>query len=203
MLSMIFDTETTRFPQWKLPNDHPDQVQLMQLGLIIVKGPDVILEWDKLVVCSQEPDPGAFGAHGISREMCHEAGVSLNHAVGFFLGRLREVDRIVCHNVAFDTKVMCCAIAQANLLEVEDRFSVDEFLSKPNVCTMLSATNIVKAVGKIPGKWKWPTLQESYRALVDPEGFEGAHSALIDCQAAHKVLVALEDRGVELRSASR
>lgn len=204
MLDMIFDTETTKFPEWKLPNDDPAQTQLMQLGILIVKGPEVILEWEHLVYCTQEPSPGAFGAHGISLAMCQEAGVRLTEAVRFFLQRLADVDRVVCHNNAFDTKIMLCAIAQANKLLGEFEFSAEDFLAKPNICTMLSSTNVVQIPSpKIPGKWKWPTLQEAYKALVNSEGFEGAHSAGADCMACHRVLCALEDRGVELRGAAR
>lgn len=206
MLDMIFDTETTKFPEWKLQNDDPEQTQLMQLGIMLTKGREVILEWDHLIYCTQEPAPGAFGAHGISLAMCQEAGLRLTEAVRFFLHRLSDVDRVVCHNTAFDTKIMLCAIAQANLMlgEDEEKFSAETFLAKPNVCTMLSATDIVQIPSpRFPGKWKWPTLQEAYKFLVDPEGFEGAHSALVDCRACHEVLCSLEERGVELRSAAR
>lgn len=203
MIDMIFDTETTKFPQWKIPNDHPDQTQLMQLGLLIVKGPEVILNWEHLVYCTQEPDPGAFNAHGITLQSCQEAGLRLTETVRFFMQRLKDVDRVVCHNNAFDTKVMCCAIAQANATLPEPEFKYDDFLSKPNVCTMLSSTEVLKLEGKFPGKWKWPTLQEAYKSLVDPAGFSGAHSAGADCGACHQVLLALQDRGVELRGAAR
>lgn len=204
MIDLIFDTETTRFPKWKLPNDDPEQTQLIQLGIMLAKGSEVILEWDHLVYCTQEPDEGAFKVHGISRDMCVEAGLTLRQAVGFFDRRLRDVDRVVCHNVNFDRKVMLCAYAQANLNrgEEQEEFDPTYFLQKPNVCTMLTATNVVKVPHPSRGGWKWPTLQEAYAALVDKEGFEGAHSASADVTACHKVLVALEEMNAEIRSVS-
>lgn len=208
MIDLIFDTETTKFPQWKLPDDHPDQTQLMQLGILMVKGDEVILEWDHLVYCTQEPAEGAYNAHQISLSMCQEAGVRLRDAVDFFDKRLKDVDRVVCHNVAFDFKIMACAYAQVNkqiveAASVDDEeipgYDINNLIRMPNICTMLSATDVLKIRGKIPNQWKWPTLQEAYRSLVDPEGFEGAHSAGADCEACHKVLVALTRQGVELK----
>ena len=203
LIDLIFDTETTRFPKWKLPNDHLEQTQLVQLGIMIAKGSEVILEWDHLVYCTQEPDKGAFKVHGISKAMCQEAGLTLRQAVGFFDQRLRDVDRVVCHNVNFDRKVMLCAYAQASLNCSEGQEPLDPtyFLEKPNVCTMLTATNVVQVPHPTRGGWKWPTLQESYAALVYGEGFEDAHNAAADVAACHKVLVALEGINAELRSA--
>ena len=206
MIDLIFDTETTKFINFKLRNDDPDQTQLMQLGIRIAKGPEIILDWEQLVYCTQEPDPGAFKVHSISRDMCQEAGLGLRQTVEFFEQRLHDVDRIVCHNVNFDRKVMLCAYAQANaLLRDEDdarkEFDPTDFLAKPNVCTMLTATKIVKVPHPSRGGWKWPTLQESYKALVDSKGFEGAHSAGADVDACHKVLIALEGMNVEIRGA--
>lgn len=199
MIDLVFDTETTKFPEWKLPDAHHEQTQLMQLGVLLTKGPEVVMEWDHLVYCTQDPSPGALKAHGITRAMCQEAGVRLQEAVDFFDKRLLDVDRVVCHNVAFDFKVMGCAYAQVNAQAGQQLYNINNLLSKPNVCTMLSATDVLKLSGKIPNKWKWPTLQESYRGLVDPAGFEGAHSAGADCAAAHQVLCALTERGVELK----
>ena len=203
MLDLIFDTETTKFINWKLPLDHPDQPQLMQLGLRIVKADELVLEWDHFVVCTQDPAPGAFKKHGITREMTEEAGLRLVNVIEFFEQRLHDVERTVCHNSAFDIKVMLCAYAQANRILGEVRFDPTSFLQKPNICTMQSSTDLLKLAGKYPGQWKWPTLQEAYRALVDPEGFENAHSAAADCAATHGVLCALIERGVELKGAGQ
>jgi DNA polymerase III alpha subunit (gram-positive type) len=207
MIDMIFDTETTGFVQWKLPEDHPEQTQLMELGIIIAKGDEVLLEWNQLVYCTQEPSEGAFNAHKISREMCQEAGVSLRHAVETFNLRLHDVDRVVAHNFNFDRKIMLCAIAQANAMlrsenDSREPISPSYFLSKPNVCTMLTATNIVQVPHPKRGGWKWPTLNEAYQGLVDPDGFENAHRAIHDANATLKVLRKLEGMNAEFRSAS-
>lgn len=205
MIDLIFDTETTRLPKWKLPNDDPAQTQLMELGILLVKGAEVILEWNQLVYCTQDPDEGALKAHGITREMCQEAGVTLRQAVSFFDARLRDADRVVCHNVAFDRKVMLCAYSQANnlLREGDDRSEFDPkyFLEMPNICTMRTAINVVRIPHPTRSGYKWPTLQESYKALVNKDGFEDAHRAIHDARATHELLCALRAKNTELMSA--
>ena len=61
---------------------------------------------------------------------------------------------------------------------------------KVDFCTMLNTVEIVK----IPGRkgYKWPKLDEAYRILVDPDGFEGAHDALADVKACRKVFYNLK-----------
>jgi len=58
----------------------------------------------------------------------------------------------------------------------------------------------LEPIMKLPGKYgyKFPTLDEAYRAYVDPMGFEGAHDAMKDVEACAAVLWAIEDNGFPL-----
>jgi DNA polymerase III epsilon subunit-like protein len=72
---------------------------------------------------------------------------------------------------------------------------IEEIIIKPVICTMKKATPILKLpkknnYGKDP--YKWPTLDETYRALVNPDGFGGAHRALNDVVACRQIMLALE-----------
>ncbi len=49
-------------------------------------------------------------------------------------------------------------------------------------------------------KKKWPKLQEAYKALVNSDGFTGAHSADADAKACLEILRALEKKGAKLVS---
>ena len=69
----------------------------------------------------------------------------------------------------------------------------DNKLTTHGKCTMRIATNVLKIPG--PRGFKWPTLQEAYKRLVDPAGFEGAHDAITDVKACAAVFYALEDGG--------
>ncbi len=189
MLDLIFDTETTGFPLWKSPASNLGQPHLVQLAVIMAKGDELILKWDHIIKCSVESSEGAVRAHGITMEISQREGVEPLEALNRFNKDLRMADRIVCHNVRFDFKIMECAYYRAGLY-------VSMLHEKPNVCTMKTATPLLK----LPGKrgYKWPKMMEAYKALVDPEGFDAAHTADADAMACWKVLRALEERGVEL-----
>jgi hypothetical protein len=46
------------------------------------------------------------------------------------------------------------------------------------------------------GGYKWPTLDEAYRVLVDPSGFKDAHDAMADTRACRGVYYALRARNL-------
>jgi len=58
---------------------------------------------------------------------------------------------------------------------------------------MKSSTDICRLPGKIPGKYKWPSLQEAYKMFIDPNGFDGAHDAMVDVNACLKVYLHLRE----------
>ena len=74
-------------------------------------------------------------------------------------------------------------------------FPIDSLQVPKRICTMQASTDVLKLPGKFAGKHKWPTLDEAYRHLVDPAGFDGAHDALVDTKACAEVLWKLEDAG--------
>lgn len=90
-----------------------------------------------------------------------------------FASAYDECDVLVCHNSAYDKSVI-----SAELI----RYGVRVKKKKPDFCTKLEGEEICKLPGKIPGKYKWPTLSELYRHLFGKD-FEGAHAAGCDIQA--------------------
>lgn len=188
-IDLVFDTETTGFPLWKSLASDPAQPHLVQLAVIMAKGDDLILKWGQIIKCPIEIPEEAANVHGITTERAQNEGISLREALVRFQDDLRTADRVVCHNVNFDFKIMDCAYHRAEL-------DVSLLHEKPNVCTMKTATPLLK----LPSRrgYKWPKMIEAYKALVDPEGFGAAHTADADAMACWKVLRALEERGVEL-----
>ncbi len=184
MIDLIFDTETTGFPYRNSSIDDPRQPHLVQLAVIMAKGDDLMLAWDTIIKCPIDIPEGAYDVHGITTEKSQAEGIDLKEAIGKFDRLLLTADRVVCHNVNFDVKIMSYAYCRADIVNTLMDFS--------KVCTMKTATPIMKSLGK-----RW-TLQETYRSLVDEAGFEAAHSADADAMACWKVLRALEKRGVEL-----
>ena len=126
---------------------------------------------------------------GITQETVDAVGLPLKLGLAMFNQFVKVADRIVAHNVLFDDP-----ITRGNYSRISA--PQREYWDTPKYCTMQSLTDVLK----LPGKYgyKYPTLDESYRALVDPMGFEGAHDAMKDVEAAAAVLWAIEDKGIAL-----
>lgn len=191
MLTMVFDTETGGFPSKKVPLNDPSQPGLVQFGIKIFDGRRSVFELGTIVSCPQAINPKAQEVHGISSEMCKRHGILREHLATTFVSWISQVDRLVCHNFPFDSQIMQIFLA---------RLGINTFFweGKETVCTMRTSTDICNLPG--PYGKKWPKLIEAYKVLVDPNGFEGAHDALVDVNACAKILWALEDKGVKLHA---
>ncbi len=191
---VIFDTETTGFPSEQKSFDDPTQARCVQLGAIVVRTGDwaIINSLDTVIEVPSVPTPVAQ-IHGISTEMSHDYGVREAIAGLAFTDMCRDFP-IMAFNFPFDYKIMRCVYARS---EVEHPFGDDS--ANPFVCLMKGS----KDYAKIPMTEKQrargmtglkdPNLQEAYKALVDPEGFENAHSAMADVTASLAVFKAIVD----------
>ena len=192
MIDLIFDTETSGFPLWREPPSHPGQAHLVQLAYIQAKGDEILNTHETIVYCPVEIHEKAAEVHGISTTRSRTEGKKLDDVVQDFICRVQESDRIICHNTGFDMLIMQIAYHRIGA-------NPDRLTSLPRVCTMRSATPIVKAPHKNRRSgYKWPNLQETYRHFIDPKGFKDAHDAMVDTKACFKILRALEAKGVEL-----
>jgi len=194
MLTLVFDTETTGkadFKAAKLNRLHC-QPYIVQLGAILYEDQQVVAELNLIVDPSYkgtrvEVPQEAIDVHGISNEMIEAASFDHKVVIPMFNQLVRKADRLVAHNMQFD-------LLMARSMFTRIAASHDTLLGVPKVCTMLSAKPVLKLPGKY-GDYKWPSLDEAYRTLVDADGFEGAHDAMVDVRAAAAVLFALEDAG--------
>lgn len=130
------------------------------------------------------PDEKFFIDSGITHATVDAVGRPLKTGLAEFNQMVRSADRIVAHNIQFDDP-----ITRSNYARVAA--PQREYWDTSKYCTMKT----LEPVLKLPGKYgfKFPTLDESYRALVNPLGFEGAHDAMVDVQACAAVLWAIED----------
>lgn len=190
---LYFDTETTGLPKASKPYNHPEQPHITQLGFIHeVNGHDAMVV-DTLIKPDNWPiqkDSGtgigqiASDLTGITQDMCEESGIPIADAVEMFILAAENSDFIVCHNVAFDTKLIGM---EYNRLRPE--VSPKTVLcGRPTICTMLAATPVCrlpKGDGKGSGH-KWPKLIEAMQFFFN-EGLDGAHSAIIDIIATRRV----------------
>jgi DNA polymerase-3 subunit epsilon len=130
------------------------------------------------------PDEEFFIKSGITQATVDAVGRPLKTGLAEFNQMVKVADRVIAHNMQFDDP-----ITRANYSRIAA--PQRNYWDTPKYCTMKT----LEPVLKLPGKYgfKFPTLDESYRALVDPMGFEGAHDAMVDVEACAKVLFAIED----------
>lgn len=196
MVSLVFDCETTGMVNHKSP-DHTVQPYPVQLACILIRDNQIMNMASIIVNPSVPVEAGAAAVHGITQEVIDRVGIPLKAATGLFINFLNKADRIVAHNIDFDL-----IITEAMIYRTLADYQMDRFRSIPRVCTMNSTTDICKLPGKF-GKYKWPKLEEAYKYMVDPKGFEGAHDALTDVIACWKVLKVLEEKGYPLLRGKR
>ena len=192
MRNLIFDLETTGKVQRKLSPSSPKQPHAVQLAAEVYDDEtDQSLVGINLIVRPPVPIPDEVAKlHGINNEIADRFGVRPVVAVSMFNNLLSIADRIVAHNITFDRFVMECEYRRSEK-------PMAGFVKFPGLCTMLLSTRICN----LPPNHgftepKWPTLEEAYKTLVDPAGFEGAHDASNDIMACRKVYIALRDKGL-------
>lgn len=200
-LLLAFDTETTGFPNFKDPSDHPDQPHIVQLGAILfdldtreeVSVLDVIIRPTDWVI----PDEAA-AVHGITTERALAEGIAEVDALTELLTLWGASDETpvprVAHNRSFDDRIM--RIGLKRFMGVE---AADAWKASAGHCTAILSTPIVKCPPTEKMKaakrfhHKTPSLTEAYQHFFG-EGFDGAHSALADCRACLRVYLAILDQ---------
>jgi DNA polymerase III epsilon subunit-like protein len=203
MLSFIFDTETTGASAKKDPFD-PGNDKIMQLsgGLyehdpevdyIVEKDGQLFLDLDPvasinlIVQADKAAHKQAVAVHGISDERSKLLGVSPDNLAHIVEDLIDISDRLVCHNITFDTRMVKHLFATEGL----DPAFVD---SKDAFCTMEYLKPIMKMTPKVYGDWKNPKLIEAYKYIFN-RGFDNAHDANADgnaCAAIYFAVLAME-----------
>lgn len=186
-MRLVYDTETDGICDHKLSDDHPSQPHLVQLGAKLVDDAGVTKMRVSLIV---KPDgwiipDGAARVHGITTEFATKYGLPRRVVLATFTQMRAVANRIVCHNLVFDEKVMACQIAQEGITPAHpgptQRLCTLE-ISAPIV--NLPPTARMKAAGF--DKPKPPKLEEAYKFFFN-EDLVGAHDALIDADACDRV----------------
>jgi DNA polymerase-3 subunit epsilon len=192
MKTFFFDTETTGLVSENKPPLDPGQPMPVQLGFKLdahdmteMSAGNVLIQTN--TCASFGPwivNPKAAEVTGIDNKIADEYGVHLISAVEIFLDTIALADTVVAHNINFDKVVMRRAM-KVYCDETGQKYS-DPFEGKKMVCTMFGSQNIVKAMPKRRGQWKWPKLEEAMKHFFN-ESIEGAHDALVDVRATARV----------------
>jgi DNA polymerase III epsilon subunit-like protein len=199
---LIYDTETTSLLNFKLAADHPDQARIMQLGAILTDENlmpvasfcRLIKPWNWPKIAQE-----AIDTHGLTFERCMDEGVELKEVIEEFdtyADQMQAADGTsVAFNQQFDSKFIR---GERRRLGREDRFGIAREFDP-----MKASTEICRLPHKSGrGGYKFPKLAEAYRILCGAE-MAGAHDALADCHATRQIMVALRDRGVDIRGVPR
>jgi DNA polymerase-3 subunit epsilon len=186
-MKLFFDTETTGMVEFKKPHTDPSQPDLLQLAFILDDDDGNTIESFCAILFDEaygEIHEKALAVHGISKEKARMFGIPALEGLATFAHVWGKARMLIAHNISFDKKIMKIAFHRSSSLSHPEETLIE-------YCTMRTATPILK----LPGKFghKWPTLDEAYRVLVDPEGFEGAHDALNDVKACRAVYYKLQE----------
>jgi DNA polymerase-3 subunit epsilon len=178
MKRLYYDTETTGFPA-KGGAPLSDQPHIVQLAAILVDDEEGEVASMNTII---KPDgwtvpEDAAAIHGISTEKAERFGVPITSAMSLFSQLCRQADQAIAHNDEFDLKLVT--------YEIERLGKPNVLLSTPRFCTMKATTDICKLPGRY-GQFKWPKLIEAHQHFFS-EGFDGAHDALVDVRACHRV----------------
>ena len=191
---LVFDTETTGLPDWKLPSDHPGQPHLVEIAcLVYTDGGQLRDEYHVLVKPDGWTIPDrAAEIHGISTERALDEGIPERLAVAQYHLMLRAARLRVAHNISFDDRLMRIAALRAGMTRPE----IEDLEGRPSYCTCKAAAPIVnlpptaKMLKAGFNKPKAPNLTECFKHFFG-EDLVGAHGALADAKACARVYYAM------------
>lgn len=195
MNTSFFDTETTGLKIDRYPDTHPKQPMPIQIG---IKVDDERRNERCAANYMIVPQGWVMGAKameitGLSNDLADEFGTDLITGYEFFRDMIANSGVVVAHNINFDKTVMRrCAQVYSELTAYPYE---DPFEDRTMICTMLASMDIVKALPKRNGKYKWPKLTEAVKYFFN-EDLDGAHDALIDVRGCSRVYYELLDGGV-------
>lgn len=194
-IALIFDTETTGFPNERFPSDHPSQPHVVQLCAILADMDGTVRSSLNLIIdAGVEIPKAASDIHGITAEIAERYGVDPLVACQAFANMAKPASHMIAHNFPFDRNLMQIAYQRTH------GAPCPTFDGKRQFCTMRAMTDICRIPHQSGrgGSFKWPKLQEAHKHLFGEE-FEGAHDALADAQATLRIFIELQRLGkVEL-----
>ena len=118
MRFLVFDTETTGLPKTKFisPSTLEEWPYIVQFSFIIydsslndiVESKDDIIKLPENVLIPEE----STKIHNITNELSQKSGLQINKILNVFFDHLRNVDRLVGHNIEFDLNMIKVEISR-------------------------------------------------------------------------------------------
>ena len=175
-MKIVYDTETTGLPLWKLPSGSDGQPHMVEIGAALVDSDFNVVEQYEAIIKPEgwEISEMMTAIHGISHERAMDEGVSEREALMHFTDLHDRAGLRIGHNVSFDDRII--RIAMMRYLDAE---TADSFKDSPKFCTMWESKQIVRAPFKGRNGIKNPTLAEAFRFFTGEE-IVNAHRAMGD-----------------------
>lgn len=195
MAILFFDTETTGMWQFKNRTLNPKQPNLVQLGALLTDDDGKEIAAFSALVFPESTwtmDPGAQAVHGISMNDMEQYGICLPNVINVFEDMYTAAEKVVAHNIKFDTRVMRKAYHEMDIPEEDHPFQEDD--PREQICTMLTATPVC-GIQKARGGQKWPKLEEAMQFFFNEDMNGTAHNAMADTRACARVYFKLKELG--------
>lgn len=179
---LVYDTETTGLPNWKLPSGDECQPHMVEIAGKLYNEVGFLLDSYSAII---KPDgwvipDEVIALNGITNEMALDVGISEAEALAGFLALKAKATLRVAHNINFDDRIIRIAMKRYSTDELAEQFKAgDKF------CTCQGS----RAAVALPGK-KIPTLGEAYKHFTGKE-LVNAHRAEADVDACALVFFAL------------
>lgn len=177
---LVFDTETTGIIKKSASlEENPYILQFSYCVYdlkrqMIEKIFNSYIRVDPSVVISKE----ITNINGCTRELC-DAGMPIQDALISFYTDLSSCNILVAHNITFDMEMIQLEFRRhgPELATICPDYA--NCLSKNNVCTMRTSTNICRLPGRTGKSYKWPTLLELHVHLFQTKP-ENLHNSMVD-----------------------
>lgn len=190
MYKLVFDTEASGIPNWKIPSDDPSQPHIVALAAVlfdtdtgrIINTLDTIIRPDGWKIIETDPDGDggneAFKVHGISHEHAMDVGIPESAAAGMIHVMARGRTRIA-YNTTFDNRIVRIALKRHFGNDLADEWKAGDY-----ECAMMAAKKVMKV--------KSVKLVDAYKHFTGRELTE-AHNAMADTLAAKDIYMAIQD----------
>lgn len=178
---LVFDTETSAIPDFKMPADHPDQPRLASVSFILCNESfGIVARVDALI----KPDgwmmsPEAAEKTGLTDLILENEGIPVRQVLDLYSELVNAGYIAVAHHAQFDCKIMRGELRRAGM---DDRFEVTK-----QICTMRGMAEQCRLPAKNNRGYKWPRLAEAYYHATHGKDLAGAHKSINDAYACWEI----------------
>lgn len=196
MLILVFDTETTGLPKYKVLSKKSVNLwpHIVQFSYVLYDSDENKLtkmrDWIIKVPQNVEISKESIEIHGITNEISQKKGDNLQEIIKEFFRDFNDADQIVGHNLNFDLNMIKCELLRIMIRNKNTTVILNEFdkyheilnSSKKLYCTMqetIEYCNILTLDKNGKEYQKYPKLVELYEKMFQ-ETPKNLHNSLND-----------------------